>query len=230
TPARTKATPTGPTPSTAVAGGPAPHDAFDRSIRLAGGGASPRIGGGRREALAREPAYRPAVESRARDQALAPAGPERQAHLGLLAAGLHAKPRERRVARRPAAGLGEQARDAPPVGRAQVLHHDGVEDDARHTRGRRGEACGEPRGRAGGVDRGRDPARYLERAAQERDPFALVGPQVGEERELPVGRAGVEGQRVAAAALDHAEAATAGREAIRKHVEQAHRRGTVAPA
>src|SRR5207253_1332660 len=40
----------------------------------------------------------------------------------------------------------------------------------------------------------------------------------------------VEGQRVAAGALDHAAAAPAGREAVRKHVDQAHRRGTVAPA
>src|SRR5207253_2799523 len=78
-----------------------------------------------------------------RDHALGAAGPERQARLGLLAAGLHEKPRGRRLARRPAAGFVEHARDAPPVGRAQVLHDDRVEDDARDTPGGRGEAGGE---------------------------------------------------------------------------------------
>src|SRR2546422_286982 len=196
---------------------------------FAGGAASPRVGGGRREALARDPAHRPAVESRARDQALAPAGPERQAHLGLLAAGLHAKPRERRAARHPAAGLGEHARDAPAIGRAQILHEDGVEDDARDASGGRGEAGGEPRGRTGRVDRRRDAGRHLECAAEKRGALALVGPQAGEERDLPVGRAGVEGQRVAAGALDHAAATPAGREAVREHIDQTNRRRAVAP-
>src|SRR5882724_1596024 len=176
-----------------------------------------------------DPAHRPAVESRARDHALAPAGPELQAYLGLLAAGLHEKPRERRAAGRPAAGFVEHARDAPPVGRAQVLHDDRVEDDARHTPDGGGEAGGEPRGRAGGVDRDRDPASHLERAAEKRDALALVGPQAREERDLPVGRAGVDGQHVAAGALDHAAATPAGREAVREHVDQTHRRRAVAP-
>src|SRR5262245_13308195 len=121
-----------------------------------------------------EPLYRMTVEAGRRDQVLVAPGPTGEADLGLLAAGLHAKPRQRGRSAGASAGIQENRRQAIARLLIEVLEHDRVIDDGCDPRHGCGESASEPVGRARTLHPGGNTTGERARRLEERQACALV--------------------------------------------------------
>src|SRR5690349_2035406 len=205
--------------------------ATELTRRRADFGGIPRRNRPHRYPSPRGPAHLAAVKAGGGQPPLLATGPGGEPQLrgepGLR--GLEPEPRERCSSGGGTARLGQRVAQRGLRRIREIAPHDGVERHRGDPVEPLGQARREPRLGVGALERDRRANGHIERGAQELEALGLAGPHVGEQRERGVRVGRVDRIAIAAAPLDDLPRDVERWTAFGPQVDEAHRRGGIAP-